>query len=45
MISTEVSPVNKFTFLATVDDKKPSKKLSARWKVVDGKLVCRWSSK
>ena len=29
----------------TLTDKKQSKKLSARWKLIDGKLVCRWSTK
>jgi hypothetical protein len=44
MNSIEVSPVNQFSFVTTSTPKKPSKKLSASWIKVDGKLVCHWLS-
>jgi hypothetical protein len=42
MLLTEQSTPKPPSSETTLTDKKQSKKLSARWVKVDGKLVCRW---
>ena len=45
MLLTEQSTAKKAVDEPILTDKKQPKKLSARWKLIDGKLVCRWSTK
>ncbi|MDJ0635762.1 MAG: hypothetical protein QNJ34_21420 [Xenococcaceae cyanobacterium MO_188.B29] len=45
MLLTEQSTPNPPASETTLIDKKQQKKLSARWELVDGKLVCRWVTK
>ncbi len=45
MLLTEQSHTNPPTSETTLTNKKQQKKLSARWELVDGKLVCRWVTK
>lgn len=45
MLLTEQSKTNLPASETTLTDKKQQKKLSARWELVDGKLVCRWVTK
>jgi hypothetical protein len=44
MLLTEQSTPKTPSPETTLTEKKPPPKLSARWIIVDGKLVCRWST-
>ncbi len=45
MLLTEKYKTNLPASETTINEKKQQKKLSARWELVDGKLVCRWVTK
>ena len=45
MLLTEQSNTNPPASETILTNKKQQKKLSARWELVDGKLVCRWITK